>query len=169
MNARHQLLENMPVDLRDLISSFNVDNYSGESTVQDNILFGKLVYGQAKAEERIRELIRRIIEQGDIYHDVMRLGLSYDVGNGGANISADQRQKIALVRALIKVTDILVVNDAIGALDIDAQRRIIADVQRLCGDRGLVWVLSQENLAENFDQILSLEKGKIVKHSTNDG
>jgi len=166
---RHQLVENMPADLRALIASFNVDNYSGESTVQDNILFGKLVYGQAGAEERIRELMRSVIEQVGIYHEVMRLGLSYDVGNGGANISSDQRQKIALVRALIKVTDILVVNDAIGALDVDAQRRILANVQRLCSGRGLVWVLSQENLAENFNQILTLEKGKVIKQSASDG
>jgi len=169
VSDRHQLVDNMPADLRALITPFNVDSYSGESTVQDNILFGKLVYGQANAEERVGELIRSVIEQGGIYHDVMRLGLSYDVGKGGANISADQRQKIALVRALIKVTDMLVVNDAIGALDIDAQRRILANVQRLCSGRGLVWVLSQENLAENFDQILTLEKGKVVNKSTNNG
>ena len=168
VSARHELVDGMPDDLRALIASFNVDYYSDESTVQDNILFGKLVYGQAKAEERIRELIRSVIEQMGIYNDVMRLGLSYDVGNAGTNISTDQKQKLALARALIKVTDILILNDVIGVLDIDAQSRIIANVQRICSDRSLVWVLSQESLAENFNQTLTLEKGKVIKQSTSD-
>ncbi len=168
VSVRHQLVEGMPNDLRGLVSSFNVDQISNESTVQDNILFGKLVYGQAKAEERIGELVRSVIEQVGIHRDVMRMGLIYDVGKGGSNLSTDQKQKIALARALIKVTDILVVNDAVGVLDADAQKRIIAEVQRLRSDRGLIWVLSQEALADNFKQILTLDKGKIIKQSKSD-
>ena len=130
----------MPADLRNRITLFSADRYSGELSVQDNILFGKLAYGQAKAEERIGKLIRSTIEQVGIYHDVMRLGLSYDVGIGGASIPVDQRQKIALARALIKETDILVVNDAISVLDNESQSRIIDKVQQRCKGRGLIWV-----------------------------
>ena len=160
--ARHQLVDRMPADLRNRITLFSADRYSGELSVQDNILFGKLAYGQAKAEERIGELIRSTIEQVGIYHDVMRLGLSYDVGIGGASIPVDQRQKIALARALIKDTDILVVNDAISVLDNESQSRIIDKVQQRCRERGLIWVLSQESLAENFTRTLALEKGRVV-------
>ena len=92
----------------------------------------------------------------------MRLGLSYDVGIGGASIPVDQRQKIALARALIKDTDILVVNDAISVLDNESQSRIIDKVQQRCRERGLIWVLSQESLAENFTRTLALEKGRVV-------
>ena len=167
VSARHQLANGMPAKLRDSIIPFSVDHYNTESSVQDNILFGKLAFGQARAEERIGSLIRSVIEDMGFYHDVMQLGLSFDVGIGGANIASDQRQKIGLARALIKVTDILVVNDAVGQLDKESQRRIIDNVQQLRGERGIIWVLSRESLANNFKQTLMLEKGKVVKQSTN--
>ena len=153
----------MPAELSDLITLFNVDHYSSESSVQDNILFGKLVFDKAKAEERIGGLIRSVIEEVGIYRDVMRLGLSHNVGIGGANIASDQRQKIALMRAVIKVTDILVINDALSVLDKDAQRRIIANIQSLRRDRGLYWVLAQESLTDSFNQVVTIDKGKLVK------
>ena len=61
----------------------------------------------------------------------------------------------------------MVVNDAVGQLDKESQRRIIANVKQLRGERGIVWVLSRESLANNFKQTLILEKGKVVKQSTN--
>ena len=163
VTARHRLADGMPAELRDLITLFTADRYNRESSVQDNILFGKLAFGQAKAEERIGDLARSVISRVGIYQDVMRLGLSYDVGIGGVSIPPDQRQKIALARALIKETDILVVNDAIGVLEVDAQQRIIANVQRVRSGRGLIWTMADESLAVNFDQILTLDKGKIIK------
>ncbi len=165
VEARHRLAEGMPAELTALITLFNSDVYSGESSVQDNILFGKLAYGQARAEIRIGELIRSVIDQLGIYRDIMRLGLSYDVGIGGAAIPVDQRQKIALARALLKETDLLIVNDAISVLDTDTELKIIAGVQQLRRNRGLIWVLAQDHPAAGFEQVLTLEKGKISKRS----
>ncbi len=167
VHARHRLSDRMPAELRGLIALFNANHYSRASSVQDNILFGKLAFGQANAEERIGELIRSVIEEVGIYRDVMRLGLSYDVGIGGASIPVAQRQKLALARALIKDTDMVVIDDAISVLENDAQQRIMTNVRRLCSDRGLVWTLTQESLAENFNQVLTIEKGKLVERSTN--
>ncbi|OED38040.1 hypothetical protein AB833_21280 [Chromatiales bacterium (ex Bugula neritina AB1)] len=162
VEARHRLADTMPEELSALVTLFSADQYSHGASVQDNILFGKLAYGQAKAEARVGELIRTVIEKAGIYPDVMRLGLSYDVGIGGANISIDQRQKIALVRILLKETDMLVINDAISVLDGDTSKRIIDNVQRLRGDRGLIWVLGDADLAQSFEQVLVLEKGRFI-------
>src|SRR5213075_1045626 len=92
------------------------------ATIQDNILFGKVAYGQAKASARVGQLIAEVLEELGLRPVVMEVGLEYSVGVGGGRLTGAQRQKLAIARNLVKRPDLLIVNDATGALD-SARRR----------------------------------------------
>ena len=103
-------------------------------TIQENVIFGKIAYGQAQAPQRIAELLTELLDQLDLRTGVMAVGLDSPVGIGGGRLSVAQRQKLGLARALVKRPDILVLYDPLGPLDqreqIGAARRAARGVGR---------------------------------------
>ncbi|MGL1404913.1 hypothetical protein ACSTIW_24005, partial [Vibrio parahaemolyticus] len=82
-----------------------------------NILFGRLVYGQAQADQRIGTLTREVLDELELHDSVREVGLEFNVGVGGKRLGATQRQKLGIARALIKRPQFLVVNEAVAAFD----------------------------------------------------
>jgi len=144
------------------IEHFDETMYNQRISVQDNILFGKLAYGQANAQVKINDLIADIIAELDLRNDIINAGLDYEVGVGGARLSASQRQKLALARSLIKQPDLLVINEATTILDTAAERRLVDRVRERMANRGLFWVLGRAQLAEQFDNVMVMERGKLI-------
>ena len=144
------------------IEFFDEDQYNPRISIQDNILFGKLAYGQANAQAKINELIVDVVESLELRVDITETGLAYEVGVGGARLSVTQRQKLGLVRSLIKKPDLLIVNEAMAGLDTAAERRLINRVREQMQSRGIFWVLARAQLAENFDRVLVMVRGKLV-------
>ena len=144
------------------IEFFDENQYNPRISIQDNILFGKLAYGQAHAQQKINDLIVDVIESLDLRKDVIEAGLSYEVGVGGSRLSSVQRQKLGLARGLIKASDLLVINEALSGLDTASERRLIQNVRKLMDTRGILWVLGRVQLAEQFDSILVMERGKLI-------
>ena len=144
------------------VEFFDEAQYNPRISIQDNILFGKLVYGQANAQAKINVLIADVVDELDLRPDVIDAGLQFEVGVAGARLSATQRQKLGLARALMKAPDLLVVNEALAGLDTAAERRLIRQVSEYLGSAGIVWVLARAQLAEQFDRVLLLERGRIA-------
>jgi ABC-type multidrug transport system fused ATPase/permease subunit len=144
------------------IEFFDEDQYNPRISIQDNILFGKLAYGQANAQAKINELIVDVVESLELRADITETGLAYEVGVGGARLSVTQRQKLGLVRSLIKKPDLLIVNEAMAGLDTAAERRLINRIREQMQSRGIFWVLARAQLAENFDRVMVMERGKLV-------
>ena len=93
---------------------------------------------------------------------VVGVGLDFNVGNSGKRLNAAQRQKIGLVRALIKRPAMLVVNDATAVLDGGSQARLMAAILKLRKGSNVIWVLSRPALAEQFDEVLALRDGRVI-------
>jgi len=74
---------------------YDFKRYNSAATLQDNILFGRLVYGQAQGEQRIGTLITEVLAELDLRNSVIEVGLEYNVGVGGKRLPAGQRQKLA--------------------------------------------------------------------------
>ncbi|MGI9301674.1 MAG: ABC transporter transmembrane domain-containing protein [Gammaproteobacteria bacterium] len=165
LEARRALASEMPPELRNAIVLFHAESYNDEASVQDNILFGKPAYGQARAGVTVAELIRSVVDTLDMRLDIMRLGLDHQVGTGGSRLSLEQRQKLAIARCLIKNPDLLVVNKATSSLDVPTATTIVANVSEHMAGRGLVWVLGRADLARQFDRVVVMEKGKIVEQA----
>jgi putative ABC transport system ATP-binding protein len=164
IEARRHFAANLPEKLRDAVEFFDPARYNDAATLQDNILFGKIVTGQAGANERITGLVREVLEDLDLRLMVVRNGLDYQVGVGGARLSVADRQKVAMVRALLKRPVLLVFDQAAAVLDPTTQLRVVESVLRERKGKAVVWVLSRPEYADRFDIVLVMERGRLVEH-----
>ena len=161
--ARRRFAASMPDSLRGAIQFFDVDGYNAAASIQDNILFGKVAYGQARAAERVKALVTEVIDELDLRTAVIEAGLEFHVGIGGGRLGALQRQKVGLARAVLKRPDVLVLSDATAALDGAAHARIAENLFGELGDRGLIWSLHRAELARPFDQVLVMHAGRVAE------
>jgi putative ABC transport system ATP-binding protein len=162
--ARRAFAEGLPASLRDAVEFYDFERYNSAATLQDNVLFGRLVYGQAQAGERIGALIAQVFDELGLRDSVIEVGLEYNVGVGGKRLPATQRQKLGIARALIKRPQLIVVNEAVAMFDGRTQDRIrdniLADVSE--GKRGVVWIANRPGQAEPFEQIVVMKGGRVV-------
>lgn len=161
LEARLAFRSDLPESLAKAIEFFDPDAYNASATLQDNILFGKLAYGQAQAGARVGRVIAELLDELGLRRAVMEVGLDFSVGVGGTRLSMGLRQKLALARALVKRPEILIVNEATAILDASAQTRIMDALFKECGGRTLIWVLHQPALAQRFDRVLVLMEGRL--------
>jgi ABC-type dipeptide/oligopeptide/nickel transport system ATPase component len=163
VEARKFFAAELPEDLKGAVEFFDADTYNRASTLLDNVLFGKVAYNQAQAQQKLARFVRATLDELSLSDDVMLFGLDFQVGVAGARLSASQRQKLGLARAVLKRPDILILAEAGNALDGASQARIIGNVLKEFEGRAVVWGLSRARHAEMFDQILVMRAGRVVE------
>jgi putative ABC transport system ATP-binding protein len=163
IEARRYFAGHLPEELRDAVEFFDPERYNSAATLQDNILFGKIVTGQAGANERITKLVRELLEDLDLRPMVVRNGLDYQVGVGGARLPVAERQKVAMVRAMLKRPTLLVFDQAAAVLDPASQKRVVESVLGERKGQAVVWVLSRPEYADRFAMVLVMERGRLVE------
>ncbi|MBK8175448.1 MAG: ABC transporter ATP-binding protein [Rhodospirillales bacterium] len=162
LKARHAFAEELPDNLRSAVAFFDPDAYNPAASVQDNILFGKVVYGRQQAQREVGALIGEIVDELDLRAAIVDLGLDFEVGIGGGRLSAAQRQKFAIARALLKRPDLFVFDNATTVIDAASQAEILTKLLQYQTNAGIVWVTSDENEAEAFDRVILMEGGRVV-------
>ncbi len=168
LEARRAFADDLPETLAGSVEFFDAGRYNAAATLQDNILFGKLAYGQARGVERVGALISEVVDALDLRPAVMEVGLDFQVGIGGARLSGSQRQKLAIARAVLKRPDILILNEATAALDSASQASLLEGLLEEFKGRGLIWALHRAGLARHFDRVLVMRSGKIAQQGTFD-
>jgi putative ABC transport system ATP-binding protein len=148
------------------VAFFDPDRYNAAATIQDNILFGKVAYGVARAEARVGKLVAETLDARGLRSGVLEVGLDFQVGVAGARLSSAQRQKLALGRALAKRPALLIVNEATQSLDSATQARVMDGVFAAAGDCLLVWVLVPDASVDRFDRVLEFAEGRLARIST---
>jgi putative ABC transport system ATP-binding protein len=163
LEARRHFAENLPEDMRDSIAFFDPLRYNGAASLQDNILFGKIATSQADGSAQIGALMRQILDELSLRSLVLRIGLNYQVGNGGARLSVPDRQKVAIGRALLKRPSVLILDQASAVMDPIAQNRLVTSVLACRQGISVYWVLSRADLAQRFGLVLVMEHGKLAE------
>ena len=163
LEARRQFAEHLPAEMRGAIEFFDPGKFIGAASLQDNILFGKIVTGQAEGGVRIGRLLRQLLDELAMRPLVVKIGLGFQVGPGGARLPAADRQKIAVGRAILKRPALVILDNAAAVLDPSAQNRLLASVLESRSQRGVYWVLNRVELAEKFDQVIVMDRGKLVE------
>ena len=162
--ARRYFREHLPPHQADSIAFFNPDEYNIAITIQENVIFGKVAYGQAQASQRLAALIAELIDQLQLRPGIMAVGLDSPVGIAGGRLSLTQRQKLGLARAIIKRPDILVLYDPLGPLDPREQAELRDAVLGLFAEGTVIWALQHREWASAFDQVIELDEGRLVRH-----
>jgi len=166
LEARRHFAAELPTELQDAVEFFDVEKYNAATSIQDNILFGKVAYGQAQAQERVGALTREVVDELSLREMVVAAGLAFAVGVSGARLSAAQRQKLGLGRAVIKQPDVLILSEATTALDSATQSRIMRNLLQEFDGRCVLWAVQRASMAQEFDQILVMQNGKMLERGT---
>ena len=161
LEARRAFRESLPDEARSQIEFFDPARYNAAASLQDNMLFGKIAYGEADAVARVPQVLRDVLEALSLRSAVMDVGLDYHVGTAGSRLSLAQRQRAAIARALLKRPDLLILNEATSGLDAPAQTKVAAGLREEMAGRGLIWVLHRASLARNFARVLVMSGGKL--------
>ena len=163
LEARKVFASDLPEDLREKVAFFDAGSYNPKASLQDNILFGKLAYGQAQSANKVGAVIADVIDSLELRQTVITVGLDFPAGIGGARLSAAQRQKLAIARAVVKNPQLLILNEAAGSLDSSVQAKIMQNLLTLRKGQSVVWVLNRVGDAEHFENIVVMREGRVVQ------
>lgn len=171
-----RMLENLILEgralFRQMISSddaqgvhfYNESDYISSQTILNNVVFGKIKTGSPKAQERISQSIIQLLIEEDLLERVMEIGMRYDVGSKGENLSGGQRQKLAIARAFLKEPKILIMDEATSALDNKSQARIQNIMKtRLKNRTTVIAIVHRLDTIKDFDKVAVLKAGKLIE------
>jgi len=144
------------------VEFFDPEEYNASVSVQDNILFGRLAYGRARAAAIVGQLIDQVVEELALRDEIMGIGLNHEAGLGGTRLNNAQRQKVAIARCVLKRPDILIIDQATATLDGSTQEAVKQSLFAEFEGRGLVWVLHRADLAKEFQYTVVMNEGRVA-------
>jgi ABC-type multidrug transport system fused ATPase/permease subunit len=163
LQARREFAANLPAGLRGTIAFFDADAYNPVASVQDNILFGKLVYGRPQGQREVGALIEEVVDAAGLRRDIVEVGLDFEVGINGMRLPALQRQKVAIARALLKRADLVIFDGALAGLEPMTRTRVIDWLRHGEAAAGLVNVQSPTEDRRPFDHVVVLDHGRVAE------
>ena len=127
-----------------------------EGTVAQNI---RLARHEATAEE-----LRQACEDAGILDDILDIPEGFDarIGPGGLSFSGGQRQRIGLARALIRKPDILILDEALSALETGLEDRIKNRIAGIMEGRTIITVSHRADALATADAVIRIDHGRIV-------
>jgi ABC-type transport system involved in Fe-S cluster assembly fused permease/ATPase subunit len=137
---------------------------------QDTVLFNdsieyNIAYGRPGATH---EEIIAAARLAQIHDFVASLPEGYDtpVGERGLKLSGGEKQRVAIARAILKNPRILIFDEATSALDSKSEKLIQAELAQISADRTTLTIAHRLSTIVDADQILVLERGRIVERGT---
>lgn len=162
---RRSFAEALPEDRRDGIEPFDPARYMNSATLLDNLLFGRVSQKYRDGSERVYAAVMALLPAAGLDDEVLDVGLDYHVGQGGKRLTAAQRQKLALARALLRRSDYYVLNRPLSSLDPRTHEATVrAVVERLRAQgAGVAWVLPAAPPAMQFDRVVVFAAGRLAE------
>jgi len=158
----HDLRELDPAELRANIAVVLQETLLLDGTVADNILAGR----PGADHEEVVAAARAA--DADEFIQALPDGYRTRVGQRGRLLSAGQRQRIAVARAMIRDAPILLLDEPTTSLDAESTRRVLAPMRRLITGRTTLVVSHNLLTVTDADQILYFEHGRVVEAGTHD-
>ena len=146
--------------LRRQISLVSQDVMLFNDTIRNNIAFGS----SGASAEAVDEAARAAYVSEFV--NELPQGLDTVVGDRGALLSGGQRQRIAIARALLKNAPVLVLDEAMSALDTHSERRVQSALSDLMRNRTTLVIAHRLSTIEQADRIVVMNEGRIVESGT---
>ncbi len=167
-----------PADLRSVIGMVPQDPFLFSETIQDNIKFGLAerafpspadVTAVEDPDEAVVEAsVVEAAKVAQLHDSILGFPRSYDtmLGERGINLSGGQKQRATLARAVARDPRILVLDDALSAVDTHTEAKILEDLGRVMSGRTSFIISHRVSAVMGADQILVLDEGRIMERGT---
>jgi ATP-binding cassette subfamily B multidrug efflux pump len=152
-----------PEDHHRIMSFVPQDSFLFSRSMEENIGISGLLSSGEKPEgfrDRVQEAAREAALLSDI-KDFPK-GLEEWVGEKGVTLSGGQRQRTALARALFKSSPLLLLDDALSAIDADTETKILENIRSRGAEQGMVIVSHRISAIRHASRILVLSEGKVL-------
>ncbi|MDX1492480.1 MAG: ABC transporter ATP-binding protein [Longimicrobiales bacterium] len=166
-----------PAELRRRIGMVPQDPFLVSNTIAGNIGLGLEEPDSStpdtsapSAGDRVSEAVRRSAEVAQLHDQIVDFPKGYDtvLGERGINLSGGQKQRATLARALARDPLILILDDALSAVDTHTEAAILKDLREVAGRRTAFIVSHRVSAVMDADKVLVLEDGRIVQEGTHD-
>ena len=147
-------------DIRRHISYVPQEHILFSRSVKENVALGKI--GATDAE------IEKAITLADFKKDIPYLsdGLDTIVGEYGVTLSGGQKQRLAMARAFLKNTDVLILDDSLSAVDGETEANIINSIKEFRSNKTNIIVAHRLSAVIHADKIIVLANGEIIESGT---
>ena len=138
------------------------DNFLFSDTVRNNIAFGD----HSKTEDEIIAAAKAAC----VHDNIMDFADGYDtmVGERGVSLSGGQKQRIAIARALILDPEILILDDAVSAVDTDTEEQILKNLHTLRAGKTNIIIAHRISTLQHADKIIVISDGTITEMGNHD-
>ena len=136
--------------------------YLFQDTIANNIRFGQ----PDAPMEKVMEAAKKAC-----CHDfIMALPDGYEtiIGEGGANLSGGEKQRISIARAIMKDAPIIILDEATANVDPESEQELTAAIEALTKEKTIMMIAHRLKTVRHADNILVIDGGKIVQSGTHD-
>ena len=136
--------------------------YLFQDTIANNIRFGQPDAPMEKVTEAAKKAC---------CHDfIMALPDGYEtiIGEGGANLSGGEKQRISIARAIMKDAPIIILDEATANVDPESEQELTAAIEALTKEKTIMMIAHRLKTVRHADNILVIDGGKIVQSGTHD-
>lgn len=142
------------------ISYVPQNNYLFSTSIQNNISFSQINANEAD--------VIAAAKKSDLHNDILQMPGGYNtlIGENGVSLSGGQKQRMSIARALLKHSQILILDDALSAVDAKTEMTILKALNK--ERRGKTTLIATHRLTSvmNADLILVLKNGRIIEQGT---
>lgn len=148
--------------VRSQISIVSQEPFLYSNDIEGNLRIGRL---DASLEE-----IVQAASDACIHESIMNFPQRYQsmVGERGVTLSGGQRQRIAIARALLKAPPILILDDALSAVDTDTESKILDALKARRSEQTTIIIAHRLSTVMHADKILMLRSGRIIQSGNHD-
>jgi ATP-binding cassette, subfamily B, multidrug efflux pump len=132
-------------------------------SLAENIAMG--VDGEGRMDR-----VKQSAENAGLSHDVASFTDGYGqlIGERGVTLSGGQKQRTAIARALMKDSPVVILDDALSAVDARTESRIIGSLRKLKGEKTIIVVSHRISPLKGADRIYVMDEGRIVEKGTHE-
>jgi len=148
------------ISLREQIGMVSQETFLFHDSILNNIRYGRL----NAAKEEVIDAAKRAYAHDFIMHQPN--GYETVIGDKGCLLSGGQQQRVSIARALLKNAPVLLLDEAMSALDSEAEREIQAALDRLSEGRTVIAIAHRLSTVLKADQIVVMDRGEVREIGT---
>lgn len=148
--------------LMDKISMVFQRVYLFKDTIYNNIIIGR--------PDATREEVIEAAKKARCYDLIMSFPEGFDtvIGEGGASLSGGEKQRLSIVRCILKDSPIVILDEATASVDADNECAIQEAISELCKNKTLLVIAHRLKTIKDADQILVISDGKIIERGNHE-